>query len=170
MADEYEDRGSRIRVEKLTAFPLGVKAYVKIETNMGVTGWGEINNMETEVTCTLANSLAEIVIGENPTRVEHLWQRLFRAHRNIRGGGLMVHTISAIDMALWDIAGKLYGVPVYRLLGGPVRDKIWKYPSPKAIKVGPPPTHSITPAHRRKSRPCFGSFAMPAKGWATTAP
>ena len=49
----------------------------------------------------------------------------------------MVHTISAIDMALWDIAGKLWGVPVYRLLGGPCRDKIWKYPSPKAIKTGP---------------------------------
>jgi galactonate dehydratase len=49
----------------------------------------------------------------------------------------MLHVISAIDMALWDIAGKLYGVPVYRLLGGPVRDKIWMYPSPKAIKVSP---------------------------------
>ena len=99
---------------------MGVKAYVKIETNMGVTGWGEINNMETTVTCALARSLSEMIIGENPTRIEHHWQRLFRAHRNIRGGGLMVHTISAIDMALWDIAGKLWGVPVYRLLGGPL--------------------------------------------------
>ena len=136
MAD-YEDKGSQIRVTNLEAFPMGVKAYVKIETNMGVTGWGEINNMETTVTCALARSLSELIIGENPTRIEHHWQRLFRAHRNIRGGGLMVHTISAIDMALWDIAGKLWGVPVYRLLGGPCRDKIWKYPSPKAIKTGP---------------------------------
>ncbi len=134
---KVEDSGSQIRITALHAFPMGVKAYVKIETNMGVTGWGEINNMENNVTCRLAESLAELIIGENPTRIEHHWQRLFRAHRNIRGGGLMVHTISAIDMALWDIAGKLWNVPVYRLLGGPCRDKIWKYPSPKAIKTGP---------------------------------
>jgi galactonate dehydratase len=48
----------------------------------------------------------------------------------------MVHVISAIDMALWDIAGKLWGVPVYRLLGGPVRDKVRMYPSPVATKLG----------------------------------
>jgi len=137
MANEVEDKGSAIRVTEVTAIPVGRKGYVKIETNMGVTGWGEINNMETHIACALAESLAEMVIGENPTRTEHLWQRLFRAHRNLRGGGLMVHTISAIDMALWDIAGKLWGVPVYRLLGGPCRDKIWMYPSPKAKKVGP---------------------------------
>ena len=121
MAD-VEDRGSAIRVERLTAIPVGAKGYVKIETNMGVTGWGEINNMNTKVACALAESLGEVVIGENPTRIEHLWQRMFRAHRNLRGGGFMMHVISAIDMALWDIAGKLYGVPVYRLLGGPSRD------------------------------------------------
>ena len=133
----YEDRGSQIRITGFQAFPIGVKAYVKIDTNMGVTGWGEINNMENKVACVLAESLSEMIMGENPTRIEHHWQRLFRAHRNIRGGGLMLHTISAIDMALWDIAGKLWGVPVYRLLGGPCRDKIWMYPSPKAIKTGP---------------------------------
>ena len=137
MATEVEDRGSSIRATALHTIPVGRKGYVKIETNMGVTGWGEINNMDTGIACALAESLSEIVIGENPTRTEHLWQRLFRSHRNLRGGGLMLHTISAIDMALWDIAGKLWGVPVYRLLGGPCRDKIWMYPSPKAIKVGP---------------------------------
>src|SRR5262245_44229285 len=47
----------------------------------------------------------------------------------------MTHTISAIDVALWDIAGKLWGVPVYRLLGGPCRDKIRMYPSPTAVKI-----------------------------------
>ena len=135
--EEIADRGSQIRVTALHTIPVGRKGYVKIETNMGVTGWGEINHMETQVACALAESLGELIIGENPTRIEHHWQRLFRAHRNLRGGGLMVHTISAIDMALWDIAGRLYGVPVYRLLGGPCRDKIWMYPSPKAIKIGP---------------------------------
>ena len=82
-----EDRGSSIRVTGLRAIPVGRKGYVKLETNMGITGWGEINNMVTRVACGLAESLAELVIGENPTRVEHLWQRMFRTHRNIRGGG-----------------------------------------------------------------------------------
>lgn len=132
-----EDSASQIRITDFQAYPLGQKAYVKIATNMEVEGWGEINNMETEVACQLARSLSEMIMGENPTRIEHHWQRLFRAHRNLRGGGLMVHTISAIDMALWDIAGKLWQVPVYRLLGGPCRDRIWRYPSPKAIKIGP---------------------------------
>jgi galactonate dehydratase len=49
----------------------------------------------------------------------------------------MIHTISAIDMALWDIAGKLWKVPTYRLLGGPCRNKIWMYPSLTALKIGP---------------------------------
>lgn len=152
MGEEIEDRGSSIRVQSLRAIPAGRKGYVKIETNMGVTGWGEINNMETAVACSLAESLGELLVGENPTRIEHHWQRLFRTHRNLRGGGLMVHVISGIDMALWDLTGKLYGVPVYRLLGGPVRDKIWKYPSPKAIKVSPGGSHyhAGTPAEVEK--------------------
>jgi galactonate dehydratase len=152
MSNGIEDRGSSIRITALHAFPLGRKGYVKVETNVGIAGWGEINNMESAIACALAESLAELVIGENPTRIEHHWQRLFRAHRNLRGGGLMLHTIAAIDMALWDIAGKLYGVPVYRLLGGPCRDKIWMYPSPKAIKVGPggPRYFAGTPAEIRE--------------------
>jgi galactonate dehydratase len=137
MMTQVEDRASGIRVTAVSAIPIGRKGYVKVETNMGITGWGEINNMETDIACRLAESLGELVIGENPTRVEHHWQRMFRAHRNLRGGGLMLHTIAGIDMALWDIAGKLYGVPVYRLLGGPCRDKVWMYPSPKAVKFGP---------------------------------
>ena len=90
-----EDRGSAIRVERLTAIPVGAKGYVKVETNMGVVGWGEINNVETKVACALAESLGSLIIGENPTRIEFHWQRLFRAHRNLRGGGLMMHVIAA---------------------------------------------------------------------------
>ena len=140
---EIEDRGSNVKITALRAINVGGKGYVKIETNMDVVGWGEINNMDTKVACALAESLSEILIGENPTRIEHLWQRMFRSHRNIRGGGLMVHTISGIDMALWDIAGKCYGVPVYKLLGGPTRERVRVYgevsdkTGVNAMKVGP---------------------------------
>ncbi|MDA1190651.1 MAG: mandelate racemase/muconate lactonizing enzyme family protein [Candidatus Poribacteria bacterium] len=142
-----EDRASGIRITDIEPIPLGVKTYVQIKTNYDVTGWGEVNNLDSSVACAMATSLSELLIGENPTRIEHLWQRMFRGHRNMRAGAYMTHTISAIDMALWDITGKLYGVPVYRLLGGAVRDKIWMYPSPKAIKVGPggPHYHAGTP-------------------------
>ena len=133
---QVEDRGSSLRITRLRGLPAGAKAYVKIETNQKITGWGEITGLEPHVACALAESLFELLDGENPTRVEHLWQKLYRSHRDMRGGPFMVHTLSAIDMALWDITGKLYGVPVYRLLGGPTRDKIRMYPSPKATKLG----------------------------------
>jgi len=135
-AAQVEDRGSAIRITSIRGFPVGPKAYVKIETNRNITGWGEITGLEPRVASNLAESLRELLVDENPTRIEHLWQKLYRSHRDIRGGPFMTHTISAIDMALWDITGKLWGVPVYRLLGGPTRDKVRMYPTPKATKVG----------------------------------
>jgi len=131
-----EDKGSSIKITKLTAFPTGPKVYIKIETSHKVTGWGEVTGLEPKVSANLAESLFELLDGENPTRIEHLWQKIYRSHRDMRGGAFMVDTLSGIDMALWDIAGKLYGVPVYRLLGGPTRDKIRMYPTPKAFKSG----------------------------------
>jgi len=131
-----EDRFTSIKVTAVRGFRVGTKAYVKIETSHKITGWGEITGSEPKVAAALAESLGELLVNENPTRVEHLWQKMYRSHRDLRGGPFMVHTISAIDMALWDITGKLHGVPVYRLLGGPTRDKIRMYPTPKAHKTG----------------------------------
>ncbi len=130
------DRTSSIKIIRLRGFPVGPKAYLKIETNHGITGWGEVTGLEPKVAVALAESLFELLDGENPTRIEHLWQKLYRSHRDMRGGPFMTHTISAIDDALWDITGRLWGVPVYRLLGGPVRDSIRMYPTPKANKTG----------------------------------
>src|SRR5499427_9378498 len=136
-AAKVEDRHTSIRITSLKATPVGPKAYVKIETNHKITGWGEVTGLEPRVACALAQSLFELLDGENPTRIEHLWQKLYRAHRDMRGGPFMVHTIAGLDMALWDLTGKLYGVPVYRLLGGPTRDKVRVYPTEKAHKVPP---------------------------------
>jgi galactonate dehydratase len=133
---QAEDRGASLRISRLRGLPAGPKAYIKIETNHKITGWGEVTGLEPKVACALAESLFELLDGENPTRVEYLWQKLYRSHRDMRGGPFMVHVISAIDMALWDITGKAWGAPVYRLLGGPTRDKIRMYPSPKATKLG----------------------------------
>lgn len=135
-AGEVEDRGANLRIKSLQGFRVGTKAYIKIETNHGITGWGEVTGLEPNVAVALAHSLFELLDGENPTRIEHLWQKLYRSHRDMRGGPLMTHVIAAIDMALWDITGRAWGVPVYRLLGGPVRDKVRLYPTPKAHKTG----------------------------------
>src|SRR6185295_11477536 len=115
-AAQVEDRGSSIKITALKAMVVGAKAYLRIETSMKVSGWGEVTGLDPNVACALAQSLFELLDGENPTRVEHLWQKLYRSHRDMRGGSFMTHVISAIDMALWDITGRLYGVPVYRLL------------------------------------------------------
>jgi galactonate dehydratase len=136
LAAGVEDRGADIRITALRGFRVGAKAYVKIETNRKIIGWGEVTGLDPHVAVALAKSLFELLDGENPTRVEHLWQKLYRAHRDMRGGPFMTHVLSAIDMALWDITGRCWGVPVYRLLGGPTRDKIRLYPNAKAHKIG----------------------------------
>jgi galactonate dehydratase len=115
---------------------VGTKAFIKIETNKGIVGWGEVTGLDPTVAVALAHSLFELLDGENPTRIEHLWQKLYRSHRDMRGGPFMTHVIAAIDVALWDITGKAWGVPVYRLLGGPTRDKLRLYPHAKAHKAG----------------------------------
>lgn len=129
------DRTSSIKITKLVPHLCRDRVYVRIDTNHGVSGWGEIKGIIPSVAMALAESMFEMLDGQNPTRIEHLWQILYRAERNQRGGAFMVHCIAGIDMALWDIAGKLWGVPVYRLLGGAVRDRLRVYPSANAVKV-----------------------------------
>ena len=135
-AARVEDRASAVKITALKALPAGRKAYVKIETSHKAAGWGEITGLEPESACVLARSLFELLDGENPTRIEHLWQKIYRSHRDMRGGPFMTHVLSAIDMALWDVTGRLLDVPVHRLLGGPCRDRIRLYPTAKAVKTG----------------------------------
>ena len=142
------DRSSSIRITGMKTYWVGPIVYVKIETNHGISGWGDLKGVDPRPARVLVRSLFELIDGENPTRIEHIWQKLYRAHRDMRGGALMVHSIAAIDIALWDLAGKLWNAPVYRLLGGPTRDRIRVYHTPKAQKVPPHGIyeHSGTPA------------------------
>ncbi|NQT20418.1 MAG: mandelate racemase/muconate lactonizing enzyme family protein [Planctomycetes bacterium] len=134
---EVEDKATNIRVTELHAFVLTGRVILKINTNFGVSGWGEIKHLDLPVAAMLARSMFNAIKDENPTRIEYLWQKMYRAHRDQRGGPFMVSTIAGIDMALWDIAGKLHRVPVYRLLGGPTRSKIRFYPTAQAKKIAP---------------------------------
>jgi galactonate dehydratase len=143
-AADVADRFTTVRIKSLKAHVVGTKVFIKIETNHGQTGWGEVTGTEPNVAAVLAESLFELLDGENPTRIEHLWQRMYRSHRDMRGGSIFVNTLSGIDMALWDIAGKVWNVPVYQLLGGAVRDSIRLYPTAKAHKVGTGGPHQFS--------------------------
>jgi galactonate dehydratase len=147
-AAQVADRASGIRITGLRLRYVAPVVFVQITTNRGVSGWGDIKAIEPRSAMALAESLFELLDGENPTRIEHLWQKLYRSHRDMRGGANMVHTIAGLDIALWDLTGKLYGVPVYRLLGGPTRDRIRVYHTARALKVPNPGyfEHSSNPA------------------------
>ena len=136
-AAQVADGASSLKITGLKTHRVQHKVYVEVLTNRDITGWGEVGALVPSAAEELAKALFDLLDGENPTRIEYLWQKLYRAHRDIRGGPFMGHTIAGIDMALWDITGKLWGVPVYRLLGGPCRDKVRVYPTPKAEKVPP---------------------------------
>jgi galactonate dehydratase len=147
-ATQVADKTSTLKITALRTYWVNPVVFVKIETNHGATGWGEIKAIDPRVAKVLAESLFALIEGENPTRIEYLWQKVYRAHRDIRGGPFMVHTLAGIDIALWDLVGKLWREPVYRLLGGPCRDRIRVYHTPKAVKVPPHGIyeHSSTPA------------------------
>jgi galactonate dehydratase len=137
-AAQVADRTSSLRLTGLRTYWAGPVVFVRLATNHGLVGWGDVKGLDPRPARVLAESLYQLLDGENPTRLEHLWQKLYRAHRDMRGGPLMVHTIAGLEMALWDLTGKLWGVPVYRLLGGPTRERIRVYHTPRARKVPPP--------------------------------
>jgi len=101
--------------------------FLRIETNEGITGWGEpVVEGRAQTVRTAVAELSDLLIGEDPLRIEDHWQVLTRGGF-YRGGPVLSSAVAGIDQALWDIAGKTYGAPVYRLLGGPVRDRARVY-------------------------------------------
>ncbi len=97
-------------------------AFVKVYTDEGLTGLGEagVNGKELAVGG-LIETYRPILVGMDPTRIEHIWQTLWRG-QFFRGGHIHSATLAAIDLALWDLRGKALGVPVYDLFGGKTRD------------------------------------------------
>lgn len=103
--------------------------FVKVQTDQpGLWGWGEATlEWHTRSVVGAIEDLATLLIGEDPRRIEHLWQMMYRQHF-WHGNGIVRGTaISGIDIALWDILGKIQGVPCHELWGGRVRDYIRLY-------------------------------------------
>lgn len=103
--------------------------FVKVLTDQpGLFGWGEATlEWHTRGVVGAIEDLSQLLIGEDVTRIEHLWQMMYRQHF-WHGNGIVRGTaISGIDIALWDILGKIHGVPCHKLWGGPVRDFVRLY-------------------------------------------
>jgi len=103
--------------------------FVKVLTDQaGLWGWGEATlEWHTRSVVGAIEDISQLIVGEDPTRIEHLWQMMHRQHF-WHGNGIVRGTaISGIDIALWDILGKIHSVPCHKLWGGPVRDYVRLY-------------------------------------------
>lgn len=101
--------------------------FLKVHTDAGIVGWGEPVLEGRALTVEAAvHEIGRTLVGEDPTQIERIWQRYYRG-TFYRGGPILMSALSGIEQALWDISGKAYGLPVHRLLGGAVRDRIRLY-------------------------------------------
>ena len=101
--------------------------FVKIETDTGLVGWGEaVLEGKAATVSACIDEMSDYLIGEDPSRIEDIWMKLYRA-AFYRGGGILMSAIAGIDQALGDIKGKFFGAPAYQLMGGPCRDRIRVY-------------------------------------------
>ncbi|REJ95269.1 MAG: mandelate racemase/muconate lactonizing enzyme family protein [Planctomycetota bacterium] len=103
--------------------------FVKVVTDQpGLYGWGEATlEWHTRSVVAAVEDIAPLIVGEDPRRIEHLWQMMFRQHFWHGHGVVRSTAISGIDIALWDLAGKTAGMPCSQFWGGPVRDAIRTY-------------------------------------------
>jgi len=105
--------------------------FVQVETDEGLTGWGEITSYPgTIANQTIAAALRELdglLRGDDPTQVEALWHKIFRAYTYLGTRGAVTAMISGVDIACWDIKAQSLGVPIHELLGGKVRENVPLY-------------------------------------------
>ena len=117
----------RMKITRVDPILTGSDVFVRIETDAGIVGYGDATNHFLPYSVEgMLKDLIPYLIGEDPARIEYLWQVCFR-RRFQRGGPATGTALAGIDQALWDIKGKAYGVPVYELLGGLARTKVRVY-------------------------------------------
>ncbi|MDP6420038.1 MAG: galactonate dehydratase [SAR202 cluster bacterium] len=115
-----------MKITKVEAIGVSRYLYAKVHTDEGITGLGESGAWGfLEASKSAIETLGRYLIGKDPLLIEHHWQYMNR-FSHFRGSAIL-GALSALDIALWDIAGKHFGVPVYQLLGGKTRDKARVY-------------------------------------------
>ncbi len=126
-----------LRLPEVTAACDGTQdtCLIKVETDAGITGWGEVDSAPTVVKAIIeaplshqiSNGLANALIGENPLAVEACMARMWEAANYYGRTGVGTHAMAGINLALWDIAGKAHGCPVYELFGGAFETRFRAY-------------------------------------------
>ena len=115
-----------MKITAVESIPVDRYLFARVHTDAGLTGVGESGAWGfLEASQAAIDKLGRYLVGEDPLRIEHHWQYMYR-FSHFRGAAIM-GAISALDIALWDIAGKHFGVPVYQLMGGKTRDKARVY-------------------------------------------
>ena len=127
---------------------------VRIHTDAGLIGHGETYYCAEAVQAMLHDWMARRLLGEDALAIESHWRFLYERAANFGVRGTEIRALSALDVALWDILGQVCNQPIYRLLGGPVRDKILVYNSCGNPQYGPSTTG-------RKGWPGFGAIGEP---------
>jgi L-rhamnonate dehydratase len=174
---------------------------VRVHTDEGITGLGEIDSspsvakaiIDAPPSHKICSGLAALLVGENPLEIGRLWQKMYRGSLYFGRRGAVIHAISGVEIALWDIAGKAAGKPVHALLGGARRKSIKAYASTlmpdtpaeaarvietqlkagfKAVKLGWGPLGqskdldvALVAAARKAGGPDFDLMLDVGKGW-----
>ena len=117
-----------VTIDRIETFLVAPRwLFVRVETSDGVVGWGEATCEGRSATvATAVGELSELLIGEDPTRIEDHHRTLSNG-AFYRGGPILSSAVAGLDQALWDIKGKTLGAPIHELLGGPVRDRVRVY-------------------------------------------
>jgi len=112
-----------VKIESVDTFLAHTYFLVRVRTDTGITGWGQSAFWGYPDACErIVSQFREYLVGKDPLQIERHWSYLFR-HKPFRGGALS-GAVSAVDIALWDVAGRHFQTPVYQLLGGRQRDKV----------------------------------------------
>jgi galactonate dehydratase len=102
--------------------------FLRILTDNGIAGLGQVSSgPNAEAVAAAASKLGPLLIGEDPTRIEHLWYKIYGSFSSLGSLGFASALLSGVDIALWDLRGKALGLPVYELLGGRFRERLVLY-------------------------------------------
>jgi galactonate dehydratase len=156
-----------MKITAIKTFPLKAARdifVVKVETDEGIYGLGEGGCSSREFAeAEAVKHFSRFLIGMDPMRIEHIWQKCYRSNYH-EGGRVLTGALSAIDIALWDIKGKKLGVPVYQLLGGACREVVFGFPT---IGIGHPDALAICQDYISAGWPCLRLVAaQPIPAWA----
>jgi galactonate dehydratase len=117
----------------------GEYLFVEVRTDEGVSGWGEITTTTPTANrgiAAMVRQVSDLLVGDDPARIEDTWHKVFRAFTYMGSRGAGTNVVSAVDIALWDIRGKVLGLPICELLGGRVRDDLLIYTHPDQRRFG----------------------------------